>query len=438
MWIFKKILEMTTKGKTSSSNFLVISGAKGDTRRYRAFHLYQQFRLAGADGALSHLTDPRLPVQVDQAEVVVLHRVPCNSYVEQIIARVHARGGLVLVDIDDLIFDQHAFQWIDSPDFSDPVRAALYQENMRRHRRTMEKSDAVLASTHFLAERVRALGKPCLVHRNAFSMELGALSQAAYEKRRAAAQHVVIGYASGTLTHNQDFALVRPALIQILERFPQAELWLLGAIDGGSAWGSAGARVRRIPLVPWRELPDLLAQLDINLAPLVMDNPFSQSKSEIKYMEAGLVGVPTIASPTAAFRYAIRPDENGLLAADENEWKESLAKLVADPLRRRDLGEAARRHVLDEYSPLTRAAELRNQFKEIGQQIGRPDLAQVFGQPIVDPSGADPFAIPIHLEQHPTLIEMGFYAIRRGEYTRLLGMIWVQIRRLLAPVFPFK
>ena len=426
---------MTTKGKTSSSNFLVISGAKGDTRRYRAFHLYQQFRLAGADGALSHLTDPRLPVQVDQAAVVVLHRVPCDSYVEQIIARVHARGGLVLVDIDDLIFDQYAFQWIDSPDFSDPVRAALYQENMHRHRRTIEKSDAVLASTDFLAERVRALGKLCLVHRNAFSLELGALSQTAYENHEPAGPRVVIGYASGTHTHDQDFALARPALIDILKRFPQAELWLLGAIDGGSEWG--GARVRRIPLVPWRKLPDLLAQLDINLAPLVMTNPFSQSKSEIKYMEAGLVGVPTIASPTAAFRHAIRPGENGLLAADENEWVANLASLVADPLRSRSLGEAARRHVLEEYHPFKRAADLREELVEIGQQIGRPDLAEIFGHPVTDIGRSGQFSIPIRLEQHPTLVEMGLYSLRRGEYMRLLGMIWVQIRRWFAPVFPF-
>jgi glycosyltransferase involved in cell wall biosynthesis len=429
---------MAIKGKTISSSMLVISGAKGDTRRYRIFNLYQQLRLAGADVGLAHLTDPRLAQLAGQVGVMVLHRVPCDSYIEQIIDRVQARGGTVLVDTDDLIFDPQAFQLIDSPDFSDPVRAGLYQENMRRHRRTLEKSDAALASTEFLAERVRALGKPCQVHRNAFNLELGALSQAAYESRMLAATRVVIGYASGTPTHNLDFALVRPALINVLERFPQAELWLLGAIDAGKEWGSAGSRVRRIPLVPWRELPGLLAHLDINVAPLVMDNPFSQSKSEIKYMEAGLVGVPTIASPTAAFRHAIRHGENGLLAADEDVWVAHLASLVTDPLRRQALGEAARRHVLEEYHPLKRATELRGELAEIGLQTGRPDLTEILGQPVTAVSNADLFTVPIHFEQHPTLLEMGLYSIRRGEYLRLLGMIWVQIRRLLAPVFPFK
>ena len=429
---------MSFIAKSFSPNILVVSGARGDTRRYRAFNLFQQFRLAGAEGELSHLTDPNLAKQATRAELLVLHRVPCDPFVEGIIDRVHARGGLVLADTDDLIFDPQAFQWIDSPDFSDPVRAALYKEDIRRHRRTLEKCDVVLASTDFLAERVLALGKPCFVHRNAFSLELGALSQAAFDERRPVAGRVVIGYASGTPTHNQDFALVRPALVKILERFPQVELWLLGAVDGGSEWGGAGQRVRRIPLVPWRELPGRLARLDINLAPLVMSNPFSQSKSEIKYMEAGLVGVPTIASPTRAFRHAIRHEENGLLAADEKGWAVHLAGLVADPHFRMILGDSARRHVLDDYSPLKRAGDLRVELGEIGRQIGRPDLVEVLGQAGPPPADLGQFAIPIRFEQHPTPLELGFYVIRRGEFIRLLGRVWVHVRRLLAPVFPFK
>ncbi len=81
-------------------------------------------------------------------------------------------------------------------------------------------------------------------------------------------------------------------------------------------------------MVPWRDLPEKLAKLDINIAPLVMNNPFGKSKSEIKYVEAGLVRVPTIASPTEAFKFAIQSGVNGILAADEEEWSDALAMLV--------------------------------------------------------------------------------------------------------------
>ena len=65
----------------------------------------------------------------------------------------------------------------------------------------------------------------------------------------------------------------------------------------------------------WQGLPNIVAQIDINLAPLELDNPFCQAKSEIKFTEAALVGVPTVASPTQAFVYAMRDGEDGLLAA---------------------------------------------------------------------------------------------------------------------------
>ena len=91
-----------------------------------------------------------------QAAVVVLHRATYDSYISDLIHSVQARQGLVLVDTDDLVFDTQAFQWIDSPDFQDPVRASLYQADMRRYRQTLEACDGVIASTDYLARSASA------------------------------------------------------------------------------------------------------------------------------------------------------------------------------------------------------------------------------------------------------------------------------------------
>ena len=100
-------------------------------------------------------------------------------------------------------------------------------------------------------------------------------------------------------------------------------------------------RVDRLPIQPWRRLPEILATIDINLAPLEPDNPFTNAKSCVKYLEAALVGVPTIASPRPDFARTIENGVNGLLAEGAQQWSESVRGLVESERLRRKLGQAA-------------------------------------------------------------------------------------------------
>ena len=74
---------------------------------------------------------------------------------------------------------------------------------------------------NYLANAVRLLGKPGYVHRNAFSLEMLALLRACVSLAEIDPNKIVIGYASGTPTHDQDFALVTPALTGDPEPPPQ-------------------------------------------------------------------------------------------------------------------------------------------------------------------------------------------------------------------------
>ena len=419
-----------------NSRIVILSGVQGDTRRYRSHHLYEQLRLAEVDCALSHITDPRLPELAAQADGLVLHRVVWDRVAARLVDQVQRRGGRVILDVDDLVFDEDAFKWIDSPDFADPVRVRLYRENMRRNRTTLDHCDYVLTSTSYLSERVLERGKPAWVHRNGFSLEMLNLSDQAAARPRSTGQRVVVGYASGTPTHDRDFALVRSALQQLLEKCAWVELWLIGRLEAGEDWGQAAGRVRRIPFVPWRELPALLAKLDINLAPLRLDNPFSQSKSEIKFMEAALVGVPTIASPTDAFSSAIRSGENGLLAESEQEWLDGLLWLAGETAEREKLGAASREDVLRRYAPWVRAEQAAAAIQAAGLEMN-------VNFPVNLSTGIDPLArrdlwMLANAEKHPTIVERGFYSLRTRGLAILAKEMWIYLRRLTASIFPFK
>jgi glycosyltransferase involved in cell wall biosynthesis/2-polyprenyl-3-methyl-5-hydroxy-6-metoxy-1,4-benzoquinol methylase len=366
---------------TWGTRILMISGSHGDMERYRCHHAREQLGRLDVPCDLLQLGDPALPGVLGQPDLVVLHRVPHSEYVDGIVRAVRSRGAIVLFDIDDLVFEPSLASRIDALQPMDPVQRGLYLDGMRRYRYTLALCDGALVSTDYLVEAVAKLGKPAWVHRNALSDELLALSQAAYEGRRPAGDRVVVGYASGTRTHNRDFAEIESALQRLLDEFPRVELRIVGYLDLGKGWEKWAHRVRRVPFVPWRELPAILAQFDVNLAPLEAGNPFCLAKSELKYVEAAAVGVPTVASDAGAFQHAIRHGETGFLAGGGDEWLEALRRLVADPSLRSRLGEQARADALRRYHPATRAAELRAVLDQAAETARRlpppPDPAAI-------------------------------------------------------------
>jgi hypothetical protein len=208
----------------------------------------------------------------------------------------------------------------------------------------------------------------------------------------------------------------------------------MGAIDPGQAWGALQNRVHVFPFVPWRELPPQLAALDINLAPLVAGNPFNESKSEIKFMEAALVRVPTLASRMDAFADAIRPGQTGLLAGDAQEWQEALDFLVENSGARQAIGQAAYQDVLSRYTPRQRGLEMLALLSDMAAEAGKP----AFQLPLAEAAVEPPFLFTAQGELHPTMLDLAWYSIRHRGLLTLLGQVWVYFRRKLAPVFPFR
>ena len=163
--------------------------------------------------------------------------------------------------------------------------------------------------------------------------------------RRPAAGTVTIGYFSGTASHDVDFLEAATAVLDALAAFPETRLLVAGPLHLDDRFAPFTDRIERLERRPFDELPELLAQADLALAPLEFGNPFAEAKSSIKYLEAGLVGVPVVASATEEFRRVIEDGRNGLVAASPAEWREKLFALVRSADLRRELGEQAHRDV---------------------------------------------------------------------------------------------
>jgi glycosyltransferase involved in cell wall biosynthesis len=257
----------------------------------------------------------------------------------------------VVYDIDDLLFDADLAQHIDGLALMGSHERRQFIAAIARRRQLLLACDLATVSTNPLARSVTALGKPSAVIPNALNNEQLRIAAGITDAPPRRGEVVRIGYFSGTRTHQRDFAVCEPALLEIMERYPQVRLRVVGYLDLGPQWQRYGDRVERIGYLDPATLLRAVAETDINLAPLELGNPFCEAKSELKFFEAAIVGVPTIASATEPFAAAIEDGVSGLLVRDVTGWLEALALLIASANRRQAIGQAAKERAVAHYSP---------------------------------------------------------------------------------------
>ncbi len=357
---------------------LIVSGCHGATQRYRCFHHDEQLKLRGIPSRVVMQWRAGLARTALGCGTLILHRVALDPGIVALIAQTRDSGGMVLFDIDDLVFEPESTRWHRGVEHLSPDDRRAYHDGVSRYRATLMECDGAIVPTAFLADRVEALGKPAWLSRNCLDLEIVELSDRAVAIRESDSprrERVVVGYASGSRTHDWDFAeAAGPALRRVMERHPNVVLRTVGPIELGDEWAAFSDRVEQRPAASWRRLPRLIADFDVSLAPLELDNPFCKAKSELKWMEAAACGVPTIASATDAFRYGVQDGATGLLARDTSEWESALEKLVVDRELRSSIGEDARRFVRRERTTAGQAARYEKTLGDARAAV-RPEVA---------------------------------------------------------------
>ncbi|MGC5616616.1 glycosyltransferase [Georgenia sp. Z1491] len=332
---------------------LFVSGIQGAPQRYRTQLAAEALGLHGVSARVRHYRDPRLIEEARRCDALVLYRVPATDQIVDLVAQVRARPRAVpvLFDIDDLIFDPALEGQVDGLEGMPADELALWWRGVRRYRTSMELADAYVGSTQTLCEHATAVTTmPSYRFPNGVGTLLARRSDRALRRERTEGP-VRIGYFSGTTTHDADWAMVEPAVIDILERHPSVELWLGGHLRPTGALAAHAERVRRLPFVPWYDLPGLLRDVDVSLAPLTPGSIFNEAKSAIKWLESALVETPVVASPTQPFRESVTDGITGFLPGDVDGWTAALDALVTDPALRRRIGARARREALLAWSP---------------------------------------------------------------------------------------
>ena len=329
---------------------LIIDGVENiipQCTRYRVLNKAEQLRKNGFAVKVVNASEFSL-AQAQYASHIIIYRSPWSAQLQLLCDLAQDEHKPVYFDIDDLVFDTLYTDQLSYTQGLSEKEKGNYDAGVKNYGKMLAACDGAITSTTQLKEELIKYKDTVLLNRNLASSELIAVSSQFLKEDFGADDRIKIGYFSGSISHNENFELIKPAIKEVLDNYPFVELHIVGHLDIPQDMKQYTQRIIIHEYVDWKALPQLISQVDINLAPLV-DSVFNRAKSEIKWIEAALVKVPTIASHIGAFADMMIDGQTGLLAKD-SEWKEKLESLILSADLRRELAENAYAFVLENCS----------------------------------------------------------------------------------------
>jgi glycosyltransferase involved in cell wall biosynthesis len=259
-----------------------------------------------------------------------------------------SNGVQIAYDNDDLTFDPNVYNVANVNALSlIPQETAEFLVNIitPKQQKQVSQSDIGLACTPRIADSFSQMGVetisipiviPRWMERQSREILRFKISDNGETLNSASTN---IFYASGSPSHHADFLVAKQGLFRYLTEYTSATFTIIGSSPLASHEIPSHLRdqVKFEGMVSHSELLETISKFNLQIAPLELPNPFTEAKSATKFMQGGILKIPTIASPSEPFRKLIRNHVNGLLASNEEEWYAAFVELT-DPRMRKRMG----------------------------------------------------------------------------------------------------
>ena len=354
------MLPVALPGQMHRSVLIVAELSVPQCAKYRVWQKQELFRLLGWPCVVLDWHETADVISALQCHTeIIFYRVPAVPPVLRMIDEAARLGLKPFWEVDDLIFDEPLYRQNSNLATLSPGLREEVLSGVRLYRQAMLACGRAIASTPVLAQCMRDCGiAEVAVIENALDRET--LEAAAALRRRREARNgreaVTIVYGSGTKTHDADFAIAAPAIERLMLAHPGLRLRIIGELTLPDTLLRFGARIEALAGTNYRTYLGLLSEGDIAIAPLEA-TLFNDAKSNIKFQEAAILGMPCVSSPRASFSAVVVEDHNGLLADTSLAWEEALGRLIRDPDLRARLGRQALADVMRRYAPGQVAAD---------------------------------------------------------------------------------
>lgn len=256
-------------------------------------------------------------------------------------------GKPFITECDDWLFDVPSYNIA-----SNPYRPGSQFEEVAFEQFKM--SDAIIVSTQFIKDHLLELfpGKQIYVIPNSIDFQVWDSVEAVPLINKEPGR-IRIGY-TGSGNHGGDLEVVKEPILAILDEFPNVEFITAGAMSRGSSDDKQVLIMHDRSVVSdrWTHIKDWPAavkgwQMDIGIAPL-RDSNFNRAKSNLRWLEYGALGIPTVASKVYPFEKSIKDGKDGYLCLGKQSWYDALRELVVNEQKRKEVGQNAYRRIKKE------------------------------------------------------------------------------------------
>ncbi len=317
----------------------------------RFYRLIPQLKYMAAQGhkvqMIAH-NDEQFDAKVRWADVIIMQMV----FSPETVADLKALGKKVIFECDDLIHTVPKSHY----NYSDVKGWKKFQWYWRIFK-TLRQCDGFISTNKNLDRVYGWFAKRSLVFPNYSELE-----HWFKEPKKNLKQDKIRLLWAGSTSHVGDLNWAKPILSTIMAKYPQVQFVYIG-MGGvptsdlyaqfiyGEDFFSYLPKERResvLPVFPniW---PYILASLqaDIAIAPLEK-NYFNSFKSQCKYLEYGINGIPGVYSK---WHYTdVKDGITGFVADTQEEWIEKLSILIEDVKMRESMSVKAREDVVNNHS----------------------------------------------------------------------------------------
>lgn len=289
---------------------------------YRVELPVKEYVRRGNPGSCSRDMTPEI---FEQADVIIGQRVlgpPATEGWQKWCAKA---DKLCVFEIDDDLFSLHP---------SNLAYTSYKPEYLADIKANIECAHVVTVTTEPLAETIRPLNPNVHVVPNRVPEWL-----TSFERSRP--ESLTVGW-SGSISHVMDWDDPAPQIGRFLSRNPHVVFHSVGGLFPSMVkWPRP--QIRLTEWVDGVEGYYKEVDFDIGVIPL-RSHVFNDSKSSLKALEYGALGIPVVASAAGPYQNYVKHGHTGYLVKNDHEWPRYLRDISENPHLRAEMGTNARAH----------------------------------------------------------------------------------------------